>query len=81
MFSQKTSKYLEALLDWFVLFLDTRWGFFDRLWKLDDVDEQLFSHPLLVTFYFVLGYGLLGEGDGIPLQYSCLENPMDEKAW
>ena len=24
---------------------------------------------------------LLGEGDGIPLQYSCLENPMDGGAW
>ena len=22
-----------------------------------------------------------GEGNGTPLQYSCLENPMDEKAW
>ena len=22
-----------------------------------------------------------GEGDGIPLQYSCLENPMDGGAW
>ena len=22
-----------------------------------------------------------GKGDGIPLQYSCLENPMDRKAW
>ena len=22
-----------------------------------------------------------GEGDGTPLQYSCLENPMDEEAW
>ena len=22
-----------------------------------------------------------GEGDGIPLQYSCLENTMDGKAW
>ena len=22
----------------------------------------------------------IGEGDGIPLQYSCLENPMDGKA-
>jgi hypothetical protein len=21
------------------------------------------------------------EGDGTPLQYSCLENPMDEEAW
>ena len=23
----------------------------------------------------------LGEGDGNPLQYSCLENPMDRGAW
>ena len=22
-----------------------------------------------------------GEGNGIPLQYSCLENPMDAGAW
>ena len=22
-----------------------------------------------------------GEGDGNPLQYSCLENPMDREAW
>ena len=22
-----------------------------------------------------------GEGNGIPLQYSCLENPMDREAW
>jgi len=25
--------------------------------------------------------GLNGEGDGTPLQYSCLENPMDGGAW
>ena len=24
---------------------------------------------------------MLGEGDGTPLQYSCLENPMDGGAW
>ena len=22
-----------------------------------------------------------GEGNGYPLQYSCLENPMDKRAW
>ena len=22
-----------------------------------------------------------GEGNGNPLQYSCLENPMDREAW
>ena len=25
--------------------------------------------------------GLSGKGNGTPLQYSCLENPMDEGAW
>ena len=24
---------------------------------------------------------IIGEGDGTPLQYSCLENPMDRGAW
>ena len=23
----------------------------------------------------------VGEGNGTPLQYSCLENPMDGRAW
>ena len=25
--------------------------------------------------------GTVGEGNGTPLQYSCLENPMDRAAW
>ena len=25
--------------------------------------------------------GVFGEGNGTPLQYSCLENPMNEGAW
>ena len=25
--------------------------------------------------------GDVGEGNGTPLQYSCLENPMDGGAW
>ena len=32
----------------------------------------------LVLFYPV---GLAGEGNGTPLQYSCLENPMHGGAW
>ena len=35
--------------------------------KNDDFFGQLMRHP--------------GEGDGTPLQYSCLENPMDGGAW
>ena len=33
------------------------------------------------TYYFVLGSSRFGEGNGTPLQYSCLENPMDGGAW
>ena len=34
------------------------------------------------TFNFILEYSrLTGEGNGTPLQYSCLENPMDRGAW
>ena len=30
----------------------------------------------------LLGHSLgTGEGNGTPLQYSCLENPMDRGAW
>ena len=35
-----------------------------------------FCRPLLSTTL-----SLCGEGDGTPLQYSCLENPMDGGAW
>ena len=30
---------------------------------------------------FLQIYKALGEGNGTPLQYSCLENPMDGGAW
>ena len=32
-------------------------------------------------FYFRAVSTLYGEGNGNPLQYSCLENPMDGGAW
>ena len=35
----------------------------------------------VMRFYCVLLSNVLGEGDGTPLQYSCLENPMDRGAW
>ena len=31
--------------------------------------------------YFINSSVYIGEGDGTLLQYSCLENPMDEGAW
>ena len=30
---------------------------------------------------FIFIKRFFGEGDGTPLQYSCLENPMDGRAW
>ena len=32
-------------------------------------------------YKYCLGSNKLGEGNGTPLQYSCLENPMDGGAW
>ena len=33
------------------------------------------------TFYPLITFINIGEGNGNPLQYSCLENPMDGGAW
>ena len=31
--------------------------------------------------HFHFSLSLIGEGNGSPLQYSCLENPRDGRAW
>ena len=60
--------------------------------NLTKFSTKYFSYPslslLLLGFqlYIVntICYGpiaLDGEGNGTPLQYFCLENPMDEGAW
>ena len=36
---------------------------------------------LFIFFSLVSTSGMFGEGNGTPLQYSCLENPMDGGAW
>ena len=35
----------------------------------------------ILSFDFSLLYIPIGEDNGTPLQYSCLENPMDGGAW
>ena len=42
-------------------------------WNTDDYAEY--------TEWEVLHTHVVGEGNGDPLQYSCLENPMDGGAW
>ena len=37
--------------------------------------------PLCEVFCCLTNANLKGEGNGTPLQYSCLENPMDRGAW
>ena len=34
-----------------------------------------------VYMYMYAPRSSIGEGNGTPLQYSCLENPMDGGAW
>ena len=34
-----------------------------------------------IVEHLVCVRGYAGEGNGTPLQYSCLENPMDGGAW
>ena len=41
-------------------------------WRRVDMAERLHFH---FSLYFI------GEGNGNPLQYSCLENPRDGGAW
>ena len=41
----------------------------------------LISHSNYADFMGPLTPCTTGEGNGIPLQYSCLENPMDGGAW
>ena len=49
---------------------------------IDDRLEFPVLHGRFLLFvYFICGSAYVGEGDGTPLQYSCLENPMDGRAW
>ena len=42
-----------------------------------------FHQTLELSVFLILAslVSIYGEGNGTPLQYSCLENPMDRGAW
>ena len=42
----------------------------------DSLPTELQGMPIFILYQWVTG-----EGNGTPLQYSCLENPMDGGAW
>ena len=49
-----------------------------------DMTEQLtlsFSQVVTLCFIYIHVVEGIGEGDGTPLQLSCLENPMGGGAW
>ena len=39
------------------------------------------THTHTIIYIYIHVYVFVGEGDGTPLQYACLENPMDGGAW
>ena len=43
--------------------------------------RQTFVDKVMSLLFNMLSRLVIGEGSGIPLQYSCLENPMDGRAW
>ena len=43
--------------------------------------NSLYRLMVLILFFLTLYSPFHGEGNGTPLQYSCLENPMDGGAW
>ena len=48
--------------------------------RLQSMRLQRVRHNWVTSFFF-LSVVPFGEGNGNPLQYSCLENPMDRGAW
>ena len=45
------------------------------------MNELLVNHQLFFRVIFKGTRLKVGEGNDTPLQYSCLENPMDGGAW
>ena len=43
--------------------------------------RQTFVDKVMSLLFNMLSRLVIGEGNGTPLQYSCLENPMDREAW
>ena len=50
-------------------------------WKEKTTTRFSFSVRKLEWKVVTFIYSISGEGDGTPLQYSCLENPMDGGGW
>ena len=49
--------------------------------KTDSLPSEPTGKPRCVDYFEGMYALIFGEGNGTPLQYSCLENPMDGGAW
>ena len=54
---------------------------FISLISLSEIMLLIKEYVFEIQILFLLFMGQFGEGNGTPLQYSCLENPMDGGAW
>ena len=58
------------------------WAYANNTRILERISASHFSMPFsssAANYWVITGMGR--EGNGTPLQYSCLENPMDRGAW
>ena len=55
-------------------------GFF-TIWATKEAHFHFRHEETEANSIYLSLYPRYGEGDGTPLQYSCLENPMDGEAW
>ena len=65
--------------------------YFQRVWPQTEILYPFNNNLSLILpaapgnlqsmHFWLLWICLIGEGNGTPLQYSCLENPMDRGAW
>ena len=72
---QKGKKYGKAVYchpAYLIYMQSTSWETLD--WKKHKLESRLQGEISRTS-------DMQGEGDGTPLQYSCLENPMDRGAW
>ena len=61
-----------STLAWKILWMEEPVG-------LQSMGSLRVGHTERLHFNFSLSY--IGEGNGNPLQYSCLENPRDREEW
>ena len=78
------------MLWWFLLYNNTLFKFVYFWSIIDTILVSAVQHGDLIWIHFKMtGEGeenamaphCIGEGNDTPLQYSCLENPMDGGAW